>query len=43
VGDSEGLTSRFGVGNGQLTDLSDAYTRETYQVVAAILDLAAAV
>ncbi|RLC72600.1 MAG: DUF885 domain-containing protein, partial [Chloroflexi bacterium] len=34
-----GLADAFGVGNDQLTDISDAYIRETQQLEAAILDL----
>lgn len=34
-----GLVDTFGVGNDQLTDISDAYVRETQQLEAAILDL----
>jgi uncharacterized protein (DUF885 family)/Tol biopolymer transport system component len=36
---SEGLAGHFGTGHGQLTDLSDAYRRETQQMEAAILDM----
>ncbi len=36
---SEGLAGHFGTGHGQLTDLSDAYMRETQQMQAAILDM----
>jgi uncharacterized protein (DUF885 family)/WD40 repeat protein len=36
---SEGLAQRFGVGNDQLTDISDAHLRETQQLQAAILDM----
>jgi uncharacterized protein (DUF885 family)/dipeptidyl aminopeptidase/acylaminoacyl peptidase len=36
---AEGLAGRFGTGNGQLTNLSDAYVRETQQLQTAILDL----
>ena len=34
-----GLGEAFGVGNDRLTDLSDAYTRETQELESAILDL----
>lgn len=34
-----GLAEAFGVGNNQLTDISDKYIRETQQLEAAILDL----
>ena len=34
-----GLADAFGVGNDQLTDISDGYVRETQQLEAAILDL----
>lgn len=34
-----GLAEAFGVGNDQLTDISDKYIRETQQLEAAILDL----
>jgi WD40 repeat protein len=36
---SEGLAGHFGTGHSQLTDLSDAYRRETQQMQAAILDM----
>jgi uncharacterized protein (DUF885 family) len=36
---AEGLSGAFDMGNGQLTNLSDAYVRETQQLQAAILDL----
>lgn len=36
---AEGLASRFGTHNGDLTNLSDAYVRETQQLQAAILEL----
>ncbi len=34
-----GLGAKFGVGNDQLTDISDSYIRETHQLETAILDL----
>jgi uncharacterized protein (DUF885 family) len=36
---AEGLASRFRTDNGRLTNLSDAYARETQQLQAAVLDL----
>jgi len=36
---TEGLVQRFATGNDRLTDLSDAYTRETQQMQAAVLAL----
>jgi uncharacterized protein (DUF885 family)/Tol biopolymer transport system component/streptogramin lyase len=36
---AEGLADRFGIGNGQLTDLTDAYVRETQRLQIAILDM----
>ncbi len=35
---TRGLADQFGTGNDQLTDISDAYIRETQQLEAAILD-----